>query len=208
MLRPWFDSRPPTSSMTKLPPRTRSARRRVARAAAALAPARRAEFRADQPAVTANVSVLGAAAERPAVGADAARRLSSPAPASPCSTQILRDESAVRRRAAPAPRLARRDRLRRRWRAIARILPRCATPNIFRPTPAGANQPRRARPSAVAPLRLAPVAVRRADAANRRRSCSNFRGRLDFEALAEALRDSLTAKKIRWRRRRARAPRR
>ena len=33
-----------------------------------------------------------------------------------------------------------------RWRVIARILPRCATPNTFRPTPAGTRPP--ARPAA------------------------------------------------------------
>ena len=59
-----------------------------------------------------------------------------------------------------------------RWRAIARILPRCATPNIFRPTPAGTRPP--APPGAcigcgaVSPR--GPVAVRRPKPAPGRRS--------------------------------------
>ena len=86
MLRPWSDSLPPTPSMTKLPPPIRAARRRSP-CPAALAPARRAEFRADQPTVAANVSVLGAAAKT--ASASAPTRPSSPAPASLCSIAVL-----------------------------------------------------------------------------------------------------------------------
>ena len=115
-------------------PAAELARRGAGRlAAAAPAPARRAAFRAGQPAVGTGISVLGAAAEtgQPSAPTRASRRLSSPAPASLCWIKLF---ASIRRSPArcasawpcapppPAP----------RWRAIARILPRCATPNISR----------------------------------------------------------------------------
>ena len=92
MLRPWSDSIPTTAFDDETPaadPLGAGPRRR---AEAAPAPARRAAFRADQPAVGANVSVLGATAERsqPSAPTRASRRLSAPAPASLCWIKFSR----------------------------------------------------------------------------------------------------------------------
>ena len=78
-----FDDETPAAD-----PRGAGARRR---AAAAVAPARRAALRAGQPAVGTGVSVLGAAAdnEPPSAPTRASRRLSAPAPGSLCSTKFF-----------------------------------------------------------------------------------------------------------------------
>ena len=177
------------------------------RAEAALAPARRAAFRAGQPTVGTSISVLGAAADnrrcrrRRGLRGGFLRRRRPRFVGSNSSPR-----SAVRRRAAPAPRPARRHRLRRAWRAIARILPRCATPNISRrlgrkPAPPGAS-------IACGAFRLAALAARRADAANRRRSSRPFGRRRASRGSPTPCGTSWPTPKLRSRRPRARAPRR
>ena len=80
--------------------------------------------------------------KQPAVGADAGFEAAFRAGAGlALLDQILRARSAVRRRAAPAPGACAPRPPAPPWRAIARILPRCATPSIFRPTPAGTRPP-------------------------------------------------------------------
>ena len=138
--------------------RRRSERRGAGRlAAAALAPARRADCYADQPTVGTSISVLGAFAER----AGRRRRsglwrgvLRRRQPRFVGSSSSPR--SAVRRGAAPAPRLARRDRLRRPdapSRGFFRAARRRAS--FAQRRRERAHQPRRAHPSAVARFRRA-----------------------------------------------------
>ena len=209
MLKPWSDSRPPTPSMTKLPPPIRAATAPVALRAAAIAPARRAEFRADQPTVATNISVLGAAAEtarrrrrRGPSGFFAGARLA-------LLDQILRADppfaGALRQRLALRAATA--------CAALARHredFPRCATPSIFRPTPAGTRPP--APPAASigcgACFALRSIAARCADAANRRRSSRPF-GRRQLRGVRRRLAGPRDRRRnIRSRRPRARAPRR
>ena len=160
----------------------------VAAPQAALAPARRAEYRADQPTVGTGVSVLGAAAERASRRRGLRRgvlRRRRPRPARP----NLARKSAVRRRAAPAPGARAPPPPAPRWRAIARILPRCATPSIFRPTPAGTRPP--ARPGAsIGCGAVSPRASAGFDQQNLRRAADllELPRDLDLEALAGALR--------------------
>ena len=85
--------------------------------------------------------------------------------------QILRARSAVRRGAAPAPGLARRDRLRRPGapsRGFFRAARRRAS--FAQRRRERAHQPRRPRPSAMARFRRAPGAVRQPKSAQGRRS--------------------------------------
>ena len=205
MLRPWSDSRPPTSSMTKLPPPIRA--RRPSPCPAAVAPAAAPGFAPTNPLLQQAFRLgRGRRTRRPSAPTRASRRLSSPAPGSLCSTKFfatdppfagaLRQRLALARRRPPAP----------PWRAIARILPRCATPSIFRPTPAGTRPPAPPAASigcgAVSPR---PFAARRTDAAQRRRSFWTSRTTWVSKGWPRPCGTSRRRRKIRWRRPRARA---
>ena len=186
--------------------RRRSERRGAGRlAAAALAPARRADCYADQPTVGTSISVLGAFAERAGRRRRSGRwrgvlRRRQPRFAGSSSSP----RSAVRRGAAPAPRLARRDRLRRPDAPSRAILPRCATPSIFRPTPTGTRPPAPPGASigcgAVSP-RLRSGLTNQACA--RPPICSNCRETSISKRWPGGCGVSFKAKKILWRRRRA-----
>ena len=172
MLKPWSDSPPPTPSMTKLPPPIRSAQAPVA------LPRRRSRRLAAPSFAPANPLLQQAFPSwarpptRAAVGAGRALRRGflrrrRPRPVGSNSSRSIRrspGRCASASPCAPPPPAP-------PWRAIARILPRCATPSISRPTPAGTRPP--APPGASigcgALFRARPIAARRADAARRRR---------------------------------------
>ena len=191
MLRPWSDSRPPTSSTTKLPPPIRAARRpspcRGGDRAGCAAP----RFAPTNPLVEQAVPSWARPPNAPAAGADAGVEAAFLAGAGlALLDQILRTDppfaGALRQRLA----LARRRRLRR---------PDAPSRGFFRAARRRASfaqrrrerghQPRRPHPSAVAPVCVAPDAARRFNPAHRRRS-SRTAGRPRVStALAEALRD-------------------
>ena len=169
MLRPWFDSRPPTSSMTKLQPPIGAARRPVAlprRRSRQLAAPRCAPT---NPLVEQAVPSWARPPNAPAAGADAGVEAAFLAGAGlALLDQILRTDppfaGALRQRLA----LARRRRLRR---------PDAPSRGFFRAARRRASfaqrrrerghQPRRPHPSAVAPVCVPPNAARRFNPANR-----------------------------------------
>ncbi len=173
-------------------------------------PACRAAFRPDQPTVGTNFPAMGASADnwrcrrRSRRRRGFLRRRQSRFVKSNSSPR-----SAVRRRAAPAPRVARRERLRRPSapsRGFFRAARRRAS--FAQRRRERAHQPHQPRPSAVAPLRLAVLAPRSADPANRRRFLGPpGRHELRGGTPTPCGRSSPTPK-LRWRRPLARAPRR
>ena len=156
MLKPWSNFIRQITSMTK-PRRPTRAARPGRLAAAAPAPARRAEYHADQPTVGTGVSVLGAAAESAGRGADVGFEAAFFAGASLALLDhvLARDSpfaGALRQRLA----LRAADRLRRPdapSRGFLRAARRRASFARRRREPA--HQPRRAYPSAVARFRRA-----------------------------------------------------
>ena len=146
MLKPWSDSIPPTPSPTKLRPPIRAAGRRSPRWGGDRAGSPRRVSR--RPTHCWNSRFRPGRGRRkslPSAPTRASRRLFTPALGSPCSTKFF---ALIRRsparcanawRCAPPPPAP-------PWRVIARILPRCARPSIFRPTPARTRPP--ARPAA------------------------------------------------------------
>ena len=185
MLKPWSDSRPPTSSTTKLPPPIRAARRRSPRATARAGSPRRVSRRLTRCRNWRFRLGRGRRNSQPLAPTRASRRLSAPAPGSLCLTKFF---APIRRSPARCASVSPCEppQPARKWRGCAKTLPGCATPNISRPSgekPAlpgafiacGAFSPRGLSPLDERPARAADLLVCRMST--------------NVEGFADALRD-------------------